>query len=72
MQVSGGGNRVVRVWSADTCTHLHTFRGHRGTVTVRKEGRGERGDGEYGSYQVRGGLGSWVISIECSRTVNQC
>ena len=34
MQVSGGGDRVVRVWSADTCTHFHTFRGHRGTVTV--------------------------------------
>ena len=26
-------------------------------------GRGGRGDDEHGSYQVRGGLGSWVISI---------
>ena len=22
------------VWSADTCTHFYTFRGHRGTVMV--------------------------------------
>ena len=45
---------------ADTCTHFHMFRGHRGTVIVREEGRGGRGgrgDGEFGSQWVRGGLG---------------
>ena len=38
-QVSGGGDRVIHVWSADTCTHLHTFKGHREAVTVREEMR---------------------------------
>ena len=48
MQVSGGGDRVVHVWSADNCTHFHTFRGQYGTVTVKEEGRGGRGDGVLG------------------------
>ena len=34
-QVSGGGDKVVHVWSADACTNLHTFSRHRGTVMVR-------------------------------------
>ena len=48
-QVSGGGDKLIHVWSVDTCTHLHTFRGHRGTVTVRGRGAKER--------RVRGGEG---------------
>ena len=49
---------------ADTCTHFHMFRGHRGTVIVREEGRGGRGDGEFGSQWVRGGLGRVCVILD--------
>ena len=48
-QVSGGGDKLIHVWSVDTCTNLHTFRGHRGTVMVRGMGaKGRRGGGRLG------------------------
>ena len=33
-QVSGGHDRVIHVWDVETSTHLHTFTGHRDSISV--------------------------------------
>ena len=32
--MSGGQDKLVRVWNADTLSHVKNFKGHRSTVTV--------------------------------------
>ena len=34
MQASGGHDRVIHVWDVRSNLHLHTFTGHRDTVSV--------------------------------------
>ncbi len=34
IQASGGQDRVVHVWDVKTNSHVHTFKGHRDTVSV--------------------------------------
>ncbi len=34
IQASGGQDRVVHVWDVKTNSHVHTFTGHRDTVSV--------------------------------------
>ena len=33
-KVSGGQDKLVRVWNAETFSHVKNFKGHRNTVTV--------------------------------------
>lgn len=33
-KVSGGQDKLVRVWNAETLLHIKNFKGHRSTVTV--------------------------------------
>ena len=33
-KVSGGQDKLVRVWNAETLSHIKNFKGHRSAVTV--------------------------------------
>ena len=33
-QASGGTDKIVLIWNAVTCIHLHTFKGHKDAVSV--------------------------------------
>ena len=37
-KVSGGQDKLVRVWNAETLSHVKNFKGHRNTVTVSNMG----------------------------------
>ena len=43
-QVSGGHDRVIHVWDVETSTHLHTFTGHRDSISVGNKLRSELGN----------------------------
>ena len=33
-QASGGTDKIIHLWNAVTCIHLHTFKGHKDAVSV--------------------------------------
>ena len=34
LQASGDRNNLIHIWNPDTCELLHTFKGHRGAISV--------------------------------------
>lgn len=34
LQASAGADKVIRIWDGETNLHLHTFKGHKDTVSV--------------------------------------